>query len=271
MDGPANIRADAFAGTAEAYARHRPPYPDALISALTPPAPGGRLLDLACGPGRVALRLAGVFDTIWAVDLEPQMVTVGRREAKRLGAHNIAWIVGPAERLDAPAGAFDLVTIGEAFHRLDRALIAERAVTWLRPGGRLAIIGSDGILGGPEPWQQAVTALARRFTAAAFPAGWARSRGDGPSGPEEDARCLREAGFAPVVQLAFAGPHAWTFEAILGYLESTSVCSRRILADSYAEFVLALEATLAPYEEDGAWRETLSFGLTVATKPWPKP
>src|SRR6266542_2968487 len=49
---------DAFAGTATYYLRYRVPYPEALLLDLverTGVTGEGRVLDLACGPGRVAL------------------------------------------------------------------------------------------------------------------------------------------------------------------------------------------------------------------------
>src|SRR5437899_12004288 len=118
-----NLSPDAFAGAAITYARYRPPYPEGLLSDLLirAEAPArGHLLDLACGPGRVAVALAPSFERVWGVDLEPEMIEVGRREATRRGANNITWSVVRAEDLEAPSARFDLITVGEAFHRLDQ-------------------------------------------------------------------------------------------------------------------------------------------------------
>src|SRR5215813_11030659 len=49
---------DAFAGTAPYYVRYRVPYPAELLQDLVARASltgKGRLLDLACGPGRVVV------------------------------------------------------------------------------------------------------------------------------------------------------------------------------------------------------------------------
>src|SRR5450432_3834884 len=102
-----NLLPDAFAGAAAAYVRYRPPYPKALLNEVlmrAGVARHGMLLDLACGPGRVALDLAGAFETVWAVDLEPEMIEVGRQAATRRGAGNITSLVGRAEDLAAPSG-----------------------------------------------------------------------------------------------------------------------------------------------------------------------
>ena len=117
-----NYAADLFAGTADYYAAYRVPYPEALLNDLrekTMVTGKGRLLDLACGPGRVALPLAQNFAEVLAIDQEPEMIEVGKEEAKRRGTENIQWKVGRAEELELSNGSIELITIGEAFHRLD--------------------------------------------------------------------------------------------------------------------------------------------------------
>jgi ubiquinone/menaquinone biosynthesis C-methylase UbiE len=270
MSEPANLRADAFAGTAEAYVRYRPPYPQALLGDLVARAAApaeGRLLDLACGPGRVALALSNAFRSVWAVDLEPEMVEAGRREAVRLGANNITWIVGRAEDFGAPNGDFDLITIGEAFHRLDQPLILKHAMGWLKPGGCLATLGGESLLEGAAPWQVTIADIARRWTARAFPQGWAPSRVDAVVGPERSERRMAEFGFEAIVTRRFTAPHAWTLEAIVGYLESTSVCSRRILGDDFEAFAAEMRAKLLAQDAAGRFGESLGFSYTLARKP----
>ncbi|HWA87864.1 MAG TPA: class I SAM-dependent methyltransferase, partial [Opitutus sp.] len=129
-----NFPANAFAGTADYYLRYRTPYPDALVLDLVKRARvtgGGWLLDLACGPGRATLPLARSFAKVWANDLEPEMIAVGKAAAARNGVANVQWFTGRAEELAAPDGAFELVTIGAAFHRLDQPRVAALARRWL--------------------------------------------------------------------------------------------------------------------------------------------
>src|SRR4051794_9918753 len=85
---------DAFAGTAPYYLRYRVPYPEALLRDLVGRVGvtgEGRLLDGACGPGRVTLALASSFRELWAIDLEPEMIEVGHQEATQRGVNNIRW------------------------------------------------------------------------------------------------------------------------------------------------------------------------------------
>jgi SAM-dependent methyltransferase len=271
MTTPANLRPDAFAGAAVAYARYRPPYPKPLLDDLLARAaapPGGMLLDLACGPGRVALDLAGAFESVWAVDLEPEMVEVGRHAAARRGVGNISWFVGRAEDLAAPPGSFDLITIGEAFHRLDQTLVARKAFDWLKPDGCLATMGGgEGFLAGGEPWRRTLAEVVRRWMARAFPGGWGVAAEGVDTGPGGQQRVLRAAGFIDVTDRSFDEPRDWTIDEIIGYLQSMSVCSRKALEGDFDAFEAELRAALGDPDPATAFHETMTWGYTLARKP----
>src|SRR5258706_13747081 len=54
---------------------HRPPYPDALIARLLDLMPQrGRVLDLGCGPGKLARALAPHVEAVIAVDPPPPLL-----------------------------------------------------------------------------------------------------------------------------------------------------------------------------------------------------
>jgi ubiquinone/menaquinone biosynthesis C-methylase UbiE len=80
---------------ARCYRRYRPPFPHSLLDDLLARAgvsPSDRLLDLACGTGRVALALAPAFAAVDAVDLEPAMIA----EGESTGIGNVTWHTGNA-------------------------------------------------------------------------------------------------------------------------------------------------------------------------------
>ncbi|MGH6993854.1 MAG: class I SAM-dependent methyltransferase [Caulobacteraceae bacterium] len=259
METAPNLRPDAFAGTAKAYLRFRPPYSARLLEALLARVDlprGAILLDLACGPGRIALALAHRFDRVWAVDLEPEMIAVGRTEGERLGISNVAWIIGAAEQADIPSASVDLITIGEAFHRLDQASVLANALRWLKPGGWIAALWTDGPLSGGAGWKGEVARIAKRF----FPVGWVESR-PGAASPIE---AFRRVGFVDVQDRAFSEPWAWSLEAIVGYLRSTSVCSDLALGGDSARLEAELRCALGG---DGPFHDELRCGYTAARKP----
>jgi trans-aconitate methyltransferase len=261
---------DAFAGTAAYYLRYRVPYPQALLRDLVERAGvtgEGRLLDLACGPGRVALALASSFREVWAIDLEAEMIAVGQHEAAQRGVNTITWMVGTAEALQAPPASFELITIGEAFHRLDQRLIAKGALQWLQPGCCLASLGSDGVMAGKEPWQRLVAEIVRRWTSRARPSGDGAAQPQPISGPAHYQQVLHEAEFEDVASEAFVEAHTWTIETILGYLYSTSFCSKHVLGDIAEAFEADLRAALLAHGPSGTYREQIGFGYTIGRKP----
>lgn len=262
--------ADAFAGTAAYYVRHRVPYPRELLDDLiarSGAAAEGRLLDLACGPGRVALALYPSFREIWAVDLESEMIDAGRREASQRGLTNVKWMVGRAEDLEVPPASVELITIGEAFHRLHQRRVAALALQWLRPGCCLAVLGCYSILSGRGEWQQIVLDRVRRWTSRNSQG----REGQGPakpgSGPDHDGRLLREEGFVEVASHPLVETHDWTIEAILGYLYSTSVSSKAVLGGNAEAFEADLRAALLAHDPVGVYREDIQWGYTIARKP----
>ncbi len=269
MSEPANLRAEAFAGTAEAYRRYRRPYPrrlmDDMIARARIPA-DGRLLDLACGPGRVALALAEQFARIDAVDLEPEMIAVGQAAAERRGWTHVNWTIGRAEDFTAAPEAFDLITIGEAFHRLDQPRIAALALAWLKRGACLATLGGDGFLDGEAPWQRALRAVVVEQTRHAFPNGWATTTA-GAGGVDQQEAVLRAAGFKDVVRRRFVEPVTWTVEGLVGYLRSMSITAPAIIGPDRAPFEQAVTEALLAHDSSGVYPQDDAFGYTLAWKP----
>jgi SAM-dependent methyltransferase len=123
--------------------RHRPPYAEALYERLLALAPGRRrALDLGCGPGKIAGRLAAHFGEVVAVDPSEPMIAEGR------AAHaqgNIRWVPAAAESADL-TGAFDLVTAGTAVHWMDPAILFPRLADLT---GLVAIVTGDAPCAAP--------------------------------------------------------------------------------------------------------------------------
>jgi len=261
------MRPDAFSGLAEDYVRYRLPYPRSMLDAFMTEArlpPAARLLDLACGPGRVALPIADCFAEVWAVDQEPDMIDAGRAEAARLGIANVVSLVGRAEDLEAPSRSFDLVTIGEAFHRLDRPRVARLAFDWLKPGGALVTLGF-AIPREQAPWRRRVADVVRDFI------GEPARRLGAPNATlaEEIADQeseIRAAGFVDVATRSFGVSHVWTLEALLGNARSTSTISRRALGARHKAFEATLTEALLAHDPSGRYPETISCGYTIARR-----
>ena len=269
LDSP-DKSTDPYAGTAKAYASYRVPYPVELLDDLRQRAGvtgQGRLLDLACGPGRVVLPLAPYFSEVWAVDQEPEMVKVGSARARRQGLSNIRWMVGWAEEVDASPESFELVTIGEAFHRLDQRLIAERAMKWLAPSCGLATLGCFSLMQGREPWHDILRAVVRRWRGDGSSVARSAQLPSRPRGSDHDRRVLTMFGFEDMGAYEFPHPYVWTLDSILGNLRSTSRLSKRALGPEAERFESDLRRELLAHDSSGRYPETLRFGYSLLRKP----
>jgi SAM-dependent methyltransferase len=264
------FRAGLFRGCAGYYDRYRLPYPDQMLADLVRRAvvpEGGRLLDLACGTGQLAFPLRRWFGEVWAVDQEPDMVGAVRAKAAALGAAEFRPVVADAETLEAGPGSFDLAVIGNAYHRLDRDLVAGRLFGWLRPGGCVALCWSSQPWIGDGAWPRALAALLDRWQAALgvedrIPAGW-----NAPRERRPDAQVLSGAGFELAADCEFAVEHRWTVPELAGLIRSTSFLPDSVLGDQGEAFDADLAASLAPYGDGGAYPETVSFMYELARKP----
>ena len=105
------------------------------------PQPQEEILDLACGPGTLALELARCGCRVHALDLAERMIDRARRAARLRRCPPVQFAVADAEQLPLPDTAFDLVTCAfslPAFPARARAVAEIHRVT--RPGGRIAIL-----------------------------------------------------------------------------------------------------------------------------------
>ena len=91
-----------FAGAAPHYVPGRLPYAPGLADTLRDALDldgTGRLLDVGCGPGVIALRLAHLFDEVVGVDADNDMLLEADRLAAEAGIVNATWRHLRAEEL----------------------------------------------------------------------------------------------------------------------------------------------------------------------------
>ncbi|MEU1408937.1 class I SAM-dependent methyltransferase [Streptomyces sp. NPDC005728] len=149
-----------FAGAAPYYGRGRLPYAPALVQVLADELGldgTGRLLDVGCGPGTLAVPLAHLFGEVVGVDPDAGMIGEAARRAADAGvAARSRWVRIRAEDLPADLGTFTAAAFAQSFHWMDRDLVAATVRGMLRPGGALVHV-SDlkgeqfGVEGLPHP------------------------------------------------------------------------------------------------------------------------
>jgi SAM-dependent methyltransferase len=135
-----------WAARAASYARQATakniPFAEALV-ALVAPTSGARVLDVATGPGIVAVAAAkaiGSAGSVLATDLVPDWESYVAETAAAAGVTNVAFAAMPAEALALPDASFDVVLCQFGLMFVATPVAALREM-WrvLRPGGKLGV------------------------------------------------------------------------------------------------------------------------------------
>jgi ubiquinone/menaquinone biosynthesis C-methylase UbiE len=110
----------------------------AELSGVTPQA---RVLDVASGPGFVAMAFAPKCRSVTGIDATDRLIARAQTEATRRGLGNISFVLGNVERMPFGSDEFDIATCRFAFHHFarPRIVLAEMARV-LCPGGRMMIV-----------------------------------------------------------------------------------------------------------------------------------
>jgi SAM-dependent methyltransferase len=163
-----------FRGVAPYYVQGRLPYASGLADALAR-ALGlngrGKLLDVGCGPGVVALRVAHLFEEIVGIDIDPDMLAEAARRAEEEGITKARWIQTRAEELPAGLGPFRVATFGRSFHWMDHERLVPVLFDALEPGGAFVVLSEagerspepGGQLPHPEPPRAAIEEVLERY------------------------------------------------------------------------------------------------------------
>jgi ubiquinone/menaquinone biosynthesis C-methylase UbiE len=132
-----------FDGIAERYEESRPGYPARVgefVIATAGLGPGAAVLEIGCGTGQLTERLACHGFHLTAIDIGPSMVAASRR---RLAGAGVSFQATSFEDLVAADGSFDLVISSAAFHWIDPEVAFGKSARLLRPGGWLALLGTE--------------------------------------------------------------------------------------------------------------------------------
>ena len=110
-----------------------------VILEVLDPRVDARVLDLGCGTGRLARRVAARVPqgAVLGIDPADEMIRVAARHS----GENLRFAVGSSEAIPAGEGAFDAAVSTISFHHWARPAESLREIARvLRPGGRVLIL-----------------------------------------------------------------------------------------------------------------------------------
>jgi ubiquinone/menaquinone biosynthesis C-methylase UbiE len=132
-----------FTKQAEQFAKSQSMRQKGGLEILPPLAgvqPNHRVLDLACGPGFVALEFARHAREVVGVDLTAEMLKKARALARREGFKNVTFRRADVNRLPFPNKSFDLVVTRACFHHFPKpGRVLKEMVRVLKSDGRILI------------------------------------------------------------------------------------------------------------------------------------
>lgn len=223
---------------------------------------GERLLDVACGPGTVALAAARRGAAATGCDISPVMLASARQKSTA-----IEWVETPAAPLAGiPDAAFDVVTCQQGLQFFpDRPAAVAEMHRALRPGGRVGVALWAPIERSPvfAALRAVVHDLLGHDAASRYESGpWALTD------PTEATALLHGAGFAEVeahervIDVTFEGGR----DQAASTLSTTPVADEVADIDRYA-LEAATELHLSPLTgDDGAIRAPVPAWIVIGAR-----
>jgi len=105
---------------------------------------GDRVADVGCGTGYFARRMAGRVaprGTIYAEDIQPEMLERVRTRAKEDGISNIRTVLGTETDPRLPIGGIDLILLVDVYHEFQKPKeMLAHLLRALGPDGRVALV-----------------------------------------------------------------------------------------------------------------------------------
>jgi SAM-dependent methyltransferase len=112
-------------------------YQPVILGAV--PAGCRAALDVGCGDGMLAGRLAGCCAQVTGIDRDPRMIA--RARSRTAGPARVTFIEADFLAYDFAEASFDFVCANTSLHHMDFAAALTAMARLLRPGGQLAVVG----------------------------------------------------------------------------------------------------------------------------------
>ncbi|MDR2077765.1 MAG: class I SAM-dependent methyltransferase [Rickettsiales bacterium] len=258
---------DTFKGTAFYYSRFRPGYSSEVFEYLRERfrINGTHcILDLGCGTGQIALKMAGWVRKIYAVDPQEDMLEEGKVLARKKNITNIEWLVGQDSDVSSLVNdSVQATIIARAFHWMNRERVLEDLYSVTNPGGGVAIVGDSKFRREKAEWENVRNAVIERHIGKERKAGVSGTYSHPTKLHEE---VLAESKFLDIKIENFNFDRKWTIDQIVGHCYSTSFCSKPLLGNRVEAFEKDLRAELLKLDNSGIFQDVGEFEVITAIK-----
>jgi len=236
-----------FTRTAEvfgAYAvSYRVRFAESLMR-LVSAGKGDLVIDLACGPGTLALRFAPQVRHVYGLDLTPAMLSSARNMASKEGLTNLDFALGDAQSLPFPDRSLDIAVTSYSLHHMpDPARVVREMARVIKSGGRVGIID---IFASEDPKAAAISNHIEKTRDPSHTRTLAKS---------ELARLLADAGLRVIGSDVEEPPRSfdhWLRVAGWQRGDLAYVETRRLMEDAMRDDVTGFHAKFAPADADKA-------------------
>jgi SAM-dependent methyltransferase len=218
-----------------------------------------RALDLGCGPGTLTIPLARIVGHVHAIDASEAMLNEGRRRATQANIGNIDWLCMHAEEITEAFGTFDVVTMGQSFHWMDRDAVLRRLAPMTVSNGGLALIG-PGRRRPQESWETLANEVISRYIDH-----HARHQQMNPE-PGNQPALLRSGTYSQFSVREFSMELERDVPSVIGYIYSMSTSPPSAFGDRAALFERDLTRALLRSNPSGVFKETIETEVLIAHK-----
>ncbi len=246
------------------YARYRLGYPDSLIDRISRSAelePGDAVLDLGAGPGLLAIPFARAGMAVTAVDPEPGMLAE-LREATAGQAITVDMRRGSSFDMPKGIGPFRLVTIGRAFHWMNRPATLEMLDGVTGEGGAIALVHDDHPATVENIWRGVLRDVADRYGRADAP----HVREARAKGYRSHESVLLDSRFSELERIGVIVRRELTADDIVGLAHSLSALSPEKLGSRAQAFETDLREELARLSPDNCFIEIAELFALIAKR-----
>jgi SAM-dependent methyltransferase len=129
------------------YWNHNVHYQRMILDAV--PDRCGAAVDIGCGDGLLACRLAARCAAVTGIDRDETMIAAARERAREVPT--VSFVQADFMEYPLEEASFDFACANTALHHMDFGAALGKMARILRPGGRLAIVGL-GANGSPADW-----------------------------------------------------------------------------------------------------------------------